>query len=147
MFPGAARQSHHTQPNKMKATRLFAAGLCLAAMSLSSCISPYAGPNERVGSVIGAGTGALAGAVIGNQSGRPLEGGAIGAVVGALAGSAIGGASDDVYFNRSYYRPRYYSSYPVTRYHSYSYDYCPPVTYHHYHGGGCYVPHYRSHCW
>ena len=40
----------------------------------------------------------VAGAVIGNQSGRPLEGAAIGGVIGALAGSAIGGANDQAYY-------------------------------------------------
>ncbi len=81
-----------------------------SALTLSSCVSPYyAGPNQRVGGVLGAATGALAGAVIGNQSDRPLEGAAIGGVVGALAGSALGGAQDQVVYGRSY--PSYPSGY------------------------------------
>lgn len=68
--------------------------------SMVSCVGPYgyAGPNQSLGGVLGAGTGVLAGAVIGNQSGRPLEGAAIGGAIGALAGSAIGNAQDQAAF-------------------------------------------------
>jgi hypothetical protein len=38
--------------------------------------------------------GAGAGAIIGNQSGRPLEGAAIGALGGAAVGGAYGNARD-----------------------------------------------------
>ena len=72
---------------------------------LTSCVGPYAGPNQRVGSVIGGATGAVAGAVIGNQSGRPLEGAAIGGAIGALAGAAIGGANDQAYYDEAGYAP------------------------------------------
>lgn len=77
-------------------------GCSLLCGSLVSCVGPYgyAGPNQSLGGVLGAGTGALAGAVIGNQSGRPLEGAAIGGGIGALAGSAIGNAQDQVAFGQ-----------------------------------------------
>jgi hypothetical protein len=43
--------------------------------------------------------------VIGNQSGRPLEGAAIGGAIGALAGAAIGGANDQAYYGEAGYAP------------------------------------------
>ncbi|MES2595538.1 MAG: YMGG-like glycine zipper-containing protein [Verrucomicrobiota bacterium] len=91
----------------------------VAAASLSSCAT---GPNAQTGTVIGALGGAAAGGIIGNQSGRGLEGAAIGAGLGALAGNAIGDSSDrrnsyygngyynNGYYNRGYARPGYYSS-------------------------------------
>ena len=62
-----------------------------ATITLTSCTS---GPNARTGTVIGALGGAAAGAIIGNQSGRGLEGAAIGAGLGGLGGNVIGGAQD-----------------------------------------------------
>jgi outer membrane lipoprotein SlyB len=52
--------------------------------------------------------GAAAGGIIGNQSGRGLEGAAIGAGFGALGGNVIGGSNDQR--NNQYYnnRRRYY---------------------------------------
>ena len=98
-----------------------AAGLFCLCGGLVSCVGPYGyypGPNQSVGGVLGAGTGALAGAVIGNQSGRPLEGAAIGGVVGALAGSAIGNAQDQVIYGGG----RHYGAAPVVYQ-----DYAAPV--------------------
>jgi uncharacterized protein YcfJ len=63
----------------------------LTSCSLVSCAS---GPNAQTGSVIGALAGAGIGGIIGNQSGRGLEGAAIGAGLGALGGNAIGNAKD-----------------------------------------------------
>jgi uncharacterized protein YcfJ len=74
----------------------------LATASLSSCAS---GPNAQRGTVIGALGGAAAGGIIGNQSGRGLEGAAVGAGLGALAGNAIGNSQDQ---RRYYHRGRYY---------------------------------------
>jgi uncharacterized protein YcfJ len=71
----------------------------LAAFALSSCA---AGPNARQGTVFGALGGAAVGGIIGNQSGRGLEGAAIGAGLGALGGNAIGDSYDQRYFYRSY---------------------------------------------
>ncbi|GAA5143376.1 hypothetical protein GCM10023213_31030 [Prosthecobacter algae] len=73
----------------------------IAASSLVSCAT---GPNAQTGTVVGALGGAAAGGIIGNQSGRGLEGAAIGAGLGALAGNAIGNSQDQ----RNYQRGRYY---------------------------------------
>ncbi len=56
-----------------------------------SCVS---GPNGQTGAVLGALGGAALGGIIGNQSGRGLEGAAIGAGAGALGGAALGNARD-----------------------------------------------------
>lgn len=80
----------------------------LAAGCLASCAS---GPNAQRGTVIGALGGAAAGGIIGNQSGRGLEGAAIGAGLGGLAGNAIGDARDRENYQTRYYsqtEPRYY---------------------------------------
>ena len=63
----------------------------LSAVSLVSCAS---GPNAQTGSVLGALGGAAIGGIIGNQSGRGLEGAAIGAGLGALGGNALGNSKD-----------------------------------------------------
>ncbi|HEY1049826.1 MAG TPA: glycine zipper domain-containing protein [Prosthecobacter sp.] len=74
----------------------------VSAMSLVSCAT---GPNAQTGSVLGALGGAAVGGIIGNQSGRGLEGAAIGAGLGALGGNAIGNASDqrNAEYSRGYY--------------------------------------------
>ena len=53
------------------------------------------GPGAKRGAVIGGLAGAGAGAIIGHQSGRGLEGAAIGGAVGAGSGALLGGARDD----------------------------------------------------
>ncbi len=76
----------------------------LSSLTFTSCTS---GPNARTGTAIGALGGAAAGGIIGNQSGRGLEGAAIGAGLGALGGNVIGGAQDERnarYYNRGYDR-------------------------------------------
>lgn len=73
----------------MKAT--LASILAVATLSLSSCAT---GPAAQQGTVIGALGGAAVGGIIGNQSGRGLEGAAIGAGLGALGGNAIGNSRD-----------------------------------------------------
>lgn len=65
----------------------------LSATVLGTSCQNY-GPNANRGAAIGAGVGAVGGAIIGNQSGRALEGAAIGAGVGAVGGGAIGHAQD-----------------------------------------------------
>jgi outer membrane protein OmpA-like peptidoglycan-associated protein len=69
--------------------RLASAGLVLAL--LSSCASMNA---KTKGAMIGAGAGALAGGVIGNQTGSTTRGAIIGAVVGGAAGAIIGHQMD-----------------------------------------------------
>ena len=78
----------------------------LAVISISSCAT---GPNAQTGTVVGALGGAAVGGIIGNQSGRGLEGAAIGAGLGALGGNAIGNSQDQrnaQYYNQQqgYYR-------------------------------------------
>jgi uncharacterized protein YcfJ len=70
----------------------------LAVISISSCAT---GPNAQTGTVVGALGGAAVGGIIGNQSGRGLEGAAIGAGLGALGGNAIGNSQDQR--NAQYY--------------------------------------------
>ena len=74
----------------MKTTlfRLFAG---VALLSFSSCTTS---PNGTKGAVIGGLGGAAVGGIIGNQSGRGLEGAAIGAGLGAIGGNLLGGAQD-----------------------------------------------------
>ncbi|MBL9145659.1 MAG: hypothetical protein JNM99_18420 [Verrucomicrobiaceae bacterium] len=107
-------------------------GGLVAALALSSCVMPYPpGPMTSQGGVVGAVTGAAAGAIIGNQSDRPLEGAAIGGVIGAIAGSALGNANDQ-YYGSAYY--------PPPRTYVYRQSYCPPpVVYQSY----SYAPGYR----
>lgn len=84
----------------------------LMAVSLVSCAT---GPNAQTGAVIGALGGAAAGGIIGNQSGRGLEGAAIGAGLGALGGNAIGNAQDQrnaQYYNNNQYQRRPTGYYP-----------------------------------
>ena len=109
------------------------------ALTLSSCVSPYAGPHERDGAVIGAVGGGALGAMIGNQSGRPLEGAAIGGALGALAGSSIGASQDQRYYRGyGYSRPVYYRSGPRyspyrSSYYRSGYRYGPSYGYRSYH--------------
>lgn len=53
------------------------------------------GPKAKTGAVVGGGLGALAGGIIGNQSGNALAGAGIGAAVGALGGGMLGSSWDD----------------------------------------------------
>lgn len=76
----------------------------LTALSLVSCAT---GPNAQTGTVVGALGGAAVGGIIGNQSGRGLEGAAIGAGLGALGGNAIGNSQDQR--NEQYRRDQYYN--------------------------------------
>ena len=153
--PSITYPEHPMNPPQRRLLTL-ASGL-LFLSSLVSCVGPYgygyAGPNQQVGGVVGAGVGALAGAVIGNQSCRPLEGAAIGGAIGAIAGSLIGNAQDQV----AYGQPGYYAAAPV-----YRQTYCAPVPlvvprpyyypgYAYGYGGGYYRGwggHYgHRHCW
>ena len=72
----------------MRIRKIFATALI--ALCLTSC-----GPSGKRGAVLGGVIGAGAGAIIGHQSGRPLEGAAIGGALGAGTGGLLGGARDD----------------------------------------------------
>ena len=63
----------------------------LTLASLSGCASMNA---KTKGALIGAGAGAAAGGVIGNQTGSTTRGAIIGAVVGGAAGAIIGHQMD-----------------------------------------------------
>jgi outer membrane protein OmpA-like peptidoglycan-associated protein len=75
--------------NGRSARRIAVAMLALA--SLSGCASMNA---KTKGALIGAGAGAVAGGVIGNQTGSTTRGAIIGAVVGGAAGAIIGHQMD-----------------------------------------------------
>ena len=73
----------------------------LAALSLSACtsINPFTGntqiSNTTGGAVVGAGGGAIAGAIIGSATGNdPRVAALIGAGIGGLTGAAIGSYMD-----------------------------------------------------
>ena len=68
-------------------------GLCLA-LTLTGCVGT--GPNTQQGAVTGGALGALAGAVIGNNSrgGDAVGGALLGGVIGAVAGGTIGNSVD-----------------------------------------------------
>jgi outer membrane protein OmpA-like peptidoglycan-associated protein len=63
----------------------------LTAMGLVACASLN---RKEKGAIIGAGTGAVVGGVIGNQTGSTARGAIIGAVVGGAAGAIIGHQMD-----------------------------------------------------
>lgn len=69
--------------------------LTVAAALCAGCVGT--GPNTQNGAVAGGALGALAGAIIGNNSGghNALGGAAIGALAGAIAGGTLGNAVDN----------------------------------------------------
>src|SRR5688572_4742507 len=76
--------------NSNRRTALVAAVL-MSSLGLTACQSMS---NRERGAVIGAGTGAAVGGVIGNQTGSTARGAIIGAVVGGAAGAVIGHQMD-----------------------------------------------------
>ena len=89
----------------------------------TSCTSDIygSGPATQRSSVAGGLTGAAFGAIVGNQSGRPLEGAAIGGLIGAAAGSVLGNATDqeNEYVAAPTYRYHSRPKYPVVQYEYY----------------------------
>jgi hypothetical protein len=84
---------------RQQSTLMFA--LVLSALS-AGCVGT--GPNTQQGAVTGGALGALAGGIIGNNSGHQTwQGAAIGAVAGAIAGGTIGNSVDNQ--NGTLYRP------------------------------------------
>jgi len=77
----------------MRKSTLLIAGLTLSAL-LAGCVGT--GPSTQQGAVAGGAIGALAGAIIGNNSrgGDAGSGALIGAAVGAMAGGTIGNSID-----------------------------------------------------
>ena len=77
-----------------KITRLTAIALCTLSITACTTVNPYTNETQTSKAAIGAGTGALAGAVIGLISGgnsrERRENALIGAGLGALAGGSVG---------------------------------------------------------
>jgi len=71
--------------------RILIAAMALGSFGLSACAGMS---NRERGAVIGAGAGAAAGGVIGNQTGSTARGAIIGAVIGGAAGEVIGHQMD-----------------------------------------------------
>lgn len=71
--------------------RILIAAMVLGSFGLSACAGMS---NKERGAVIGAGAGAAAGGVIGNQTGSTARGAIIGAVIGGAAGAVIGHQMD-----------------------------------------------------
>ena len=124
------------RPTHMKIIKSLILHFSLILMVLSgiSCNSDIygTGPATQRGSVAGGITGAALGAIVGNQSGRPLEGAALGGLIGAAAGSALGNANDQENGYSPPRRYRYVPPPPVVYYDYHSYRpipprrYCPP---------------------
>lgn len=76
----------------MNKTTIYKTAIAAAlAVALAGCANnPYMGNGQTADATGGALLGALAGAVIGNQTGAGLAGAAIGAGVGGLAGYGVG---------------------------------------------------------
>ena len=102
--PRLLRPNNQTQ--NYTTMKKLALSLVTGLMLASTLVSCAGGPNAQQGTVIGALGGAAVGGIIGNQSGRGLEGAAIGAGLGGLAGNAIGDSQDRRYYRGGY--PRYY---------------------------------------
>ncbi len=113
-------------------TLLLSALTVFTAAFMSSCAT---GPYAQYGTAAGGLGGAALGGIIGNQSGRPLEGALIGGAAGALVGNQIGASNDQYrYQQRGYsYAPQptrvIYQQQPVYVQRSYGYSqpvYCEP---------------------
>lgn len=76
--------------NRIGRTQLLS-GLIVVSLAASGCSTMS---NRDRGAVIGAGTGAVIGGVIGNQTGSTARGAIIGAVLGGAAGAVIGHQMD-----------------------------------------------------
>ena len=100
----------------MKINRnLTIASMAAATLLLTGCAgNPYMTNGQTADATGGALLGALAGAVIGNQTGAGLAGAAIGAGIGGLAGAGMGN------------QPQYQQPYQPPQYQQPGY-YAPPV--------------------
>lgn len=81
----------------------------LLAGSMLTATTGCAGNDAQAGALLGAGAGALGGAIIGhNQGRRTAEGAGIGAGIGAVTGYIIGNESDKAKMQRQHhYNYRY----------------------------------------
>ena len=106
----------------MKTNRnLTIASMAAVTLLLTGCAgNPYMTNGQTADATGGALLGALAGAVIGNQTGAGLAGAAIGAGVGGLAGYGVGNQQPLQYQQQPYQQqPGYYAP-PVNN------PQCPP---------------------
>ena len=78
----------------MTASRRLTAVLVIVATAGLAAAGCASTPRERKGAVIGAGTGAVAGGLIGRAAGSTAKGAIIGAAVGGAAGAIIGRRMD-----------------------------------------------------
>ena len=93
----------------MKTNRnLTIAGMAAVTLLLTGCANnPYMTNGQTADATGGALLGAVAGAVIGNQTGAGLAGAAIGAGIGGLAGAGMGNQQPPQY--QRYQQPGYYA--------------------------------------
>lgn len=107
----------------MKINRnLTIASMAAITLLLTGCAgNPYMTNGQTADATGGALLGAVAGAVIGNQTGAGLAGAAIGAGIGGLAGAGMGNQQPQQYQQPQYQQPQQYQQYqqPGT--------YAPPV--------------------
>jgi len=85
--------------------RQFTPAFAVAAVC-SLCVLGGCASHAQDGAALGAGLGAIGGAIIGHQSGHGLEGAAIGAGAGGLGGYIVGNEQDKAE-SRHYSRPNY----------------------------------------
>jgi surface antigen len=86
-------------------------GSALLALALVGCAGSDLGPKQTVGTLVGAGTGALIGAQIGDGRGR-LVATSVGTLLGAYLGNEAGKSldrADEVYASRAETAARTYS--------------------------------------
>ena len=85
-----------------------AASMAAVTLLLTGCAgNPYMTNGQTADATGGALLGAVAGAIIGNQTGAGLAGAAIGAGVGGLAGAGMGNQQPQQY--QQYQQPGYYA--------------------------------------
>jgi surface antigen len=77
------------------------AAVALLGVALAACSSD-SGPREVGGTLVGAGTGALLGNVVGGAAGNRAVGTVAGAAIGGMIGNRIGAAMDDEDKRRAY---------------------------------------------
>ena len=109
--------------------RSLVAAIALAATLAACAPGPY-GPNQTVGTLVGAGAGALIGNQFGHGSGK-VAATAGGAVLGGILGNNVGASADRAYYGGGYAYappPRAYYYAPPPRH----YYYPPPASYYGY---------------
>jgi len=83
------------QRNRKVATLAAVSAIVAGSVLSSGCASSGNTVHTKRGAVMGSLIGAGVGAVVGHQSGRALEGAAIGGAAGAVVGGTAGSAKDE----------------------------------------------------